>query len=154
MEECLLRRVDVEGGSFAASPKSSRRLLEFSHNFSGQIPAGTAAYHCGNQPDYRSIKVAKNNNIDISHQTARQFKASDFDRFDYIYVMDDSNFRDVTALAPTPEHANKVVKILDELFPGEGLDVPDPYYGGQQGFENVYKMLDQATDVIAKKLQG
>ena len=45
MEECLLRRVDVEGGSFAASPKSSRRLLEFSHNFSGQIPAGTAAYH-------------------------------------------------------------------------------------------------------------
>ncbi|ALM20369.1 protein tyrosine phosphatase [Nonlabens sp. MIC269] len=116
--------------------------------------AGTYGGHVGEQPDNRSIEVARKNGLDITNQKCRKLTVDDFDRFDYIYVMDDSNFRDVTALAPTPEHANKVVKILDELFPGEGLDVPDPYYGGQQGFENVYKMLDQATDVIAKKLQG
>ncbi len=116
--------------------------------------AGTYGGHVGEQPDNRSIEVASKNGLDITNQKCRKLTVDDFDRFDYIYVMDDSNFRDVTALAPTPEHANKVVKILDELFPGEGLDVPDPYYGGQQGFENVYKMLDQATDVIAKKLQG
>ncbi|GAK97418.1 low molecular weight protein tyrosine phosphatase [Nonlabens tegetincola] len=116
--------------------------------------AGTYGGHVGEQPDNRSIEVARKNGLDITNQKCRKLTVDDFDRFDYIYVMDDSNFRDVTALAPTPEHANKVVKILDELFPGEGLDVPDPYYGGQQGFENVYKMLDQATDAIAKKLQG
>ncbi|WP_240919366.1 low molecular weight protein-tyrosine-phosphatase [Nonlabens sp. SY33080] len=116
--------------------------------------AGTYGGHVGEQPDNRSIEVARKNGLDITNQKCRKLTVDDFDSFDYIYVMDDSNFRDVTALAPTPEHANKVVKILDELFPGEGLDVPDPYYGGQQGFENVYKMLDQATDVIAKKLQG
>ncbi len=57
--------------------------------------AGTAAYHIDNQPDYRSIKVAKNNGLDISTQSARQFKVSDFDTFDYIYAMDESNYSNI-----------------------------------------------------------
>jgi protein-tyrosine phosphatase len=66
--------------------------------------------------------------------------------------MDGSNYSDVTRMAPTEAHKAKVIKIMDEMFPGEGLDVPDPYYGGSSGFENVYRMLDRVTDVIAKRL--
>ena len=68
--------------------------------------------------------------------------------------MDQSNYNDVTALASTEEEKKKVIKILDEVFPGENLDVPDPYYGGSQGFENIYRMLDRATDVIAQKIDN
>ena len=68
--------------------------------------------------------------------------------------MDQSNYNDVTSLASTEEEKKKVIKILDEVFPGENLDVPDPYYGGSQGFENIYHMLDRATDVIAQKIDN
>ncbi|NLP56664.1 low molecular weight protein-tyrosine-phosphatase [Lutibacter sp. B1] len=114
--------------------------------------AGTGAYHVGEQPDRRSIAVAKANGIDISTQKARKFKVKDFDKFDYIYVMDNSNYRDVMALARNDKDKSKVKLILNEVFPNENLDVPDPYYGGEFGFKNVYNMLDEACDVIAKKL--
>ncbi|SHG47596.1 protein-tyrosine phosphatase [Flavobacterium fluvii] len=114
--------------------------------------AGTGSWHVGRQPDERSIITAKKNNIDISSQKGRQFAIRDFDTFDYIYVMDNSNYNDVVFLAKTPEHRNKVQLILNELFPGENVDVPDPYYGLANGFDKVYKMLDQACDVIAHKL--
>ncbi len=114
--------------------------------------AGTGNWHVGNKPDDRSIAVAKKNGVDISLQQGRQFKVSDFDNFDHIYVMDSSNYRDVLALAKNDTHRNKVKLILDELFPGENVDVPDPYFGMENGFESVYKMLDEACDIIAKKL--
>jgi protein-tyrosine phosphatase len=115
--------------------------------------AGTGNYHTGKQPDSRSIETAKKNNIDISFQKARQFSTKDFDEFDYIYVMDNSNYDDVIFLAKTPEHKKKVDLILNELFPGDNVDVPDPYYGLQNGFDMVYEMLDQATELIAEKLK-
>lgn len=114
--------------------------------------AGTGSWHIGRKPDERSIVTAKKNKIDISHQKGRQFAIRDFDTFDYIYVMDISNYNDVVFLAKTPEQISKVQLILNELFPGENVDVPDPYYGLPNGFDNVYKMLDQACDLIAKKL--
>lgn len=114
--------------------------------------AGTGHWHVGNAPDPRSIDIARKNNIDLTDQRGRLFKADDFDSFDLIYVMDNSNKEDVLALAKTDEHRNKVKLILDEIFPGENVDVPDPYYGVAHGFQNVYKMLDQACDVIASKL--
>ena len=92
------------------------------------------------------------NKIDISHQKGRQFAIRDFETFDYIYVMDNSNYNDIIHLAKTPEQRNKVQLILNELFPDENLDVPDPYYGLANGFDNVYEMLDQACDIIAHKL--
>ena len=114
--------------------------------------AGTGAWHTGQQPDKRSVTTAKNRGLDITNQRARQFKVSDFDTFDYIYVMDNSNYKDVISLAPTEESKSKVRLILNEIFPNENVDVPDPYYGGDDGFENVFDMLDQACEAIARKL--
>lgn len=114
--------------------------------------AGTGSWHIGRSPDERSISTAKKNKIDISLQKGRQFATRDFDSFDYIYVMDNSNYNDVLALSKNPEHRKKVQLILNELFPDENVDVPDPYYGLPNGFDNVYKMLDEACDIIAKKL--
>jgi protein-tyrosine phosphatase len=114
--------------------------------------AGTGSWHIGHAPDKRSIAVAKKNGLSIDNQKGRQFKKADFDEFDYIYVMDNSNYRDVIQLAKTPEHKNKVHLILNELFPDQNTDVPDPYYGAVNGFDNVYKMLDEAAEIIAKKI--
>ena len=114
--------------------------------------AGTGNWHVGNAPDSRSIAVAKKNKLDISNQKGRQFKVGDFDVFDYIYVMDNSNFRDVQSLARNEADKAKVKLILNELFPDENVDVPDPYYGMENGFDNVYRMLDQTCEVIAKNL--
>lgn len=116
--------------------------------------AGTGGWHAGEQPDKRSILTAKNKGIDISHQRARKFQTSDFDNFDFIYVMDNQNYSDVIDLAKNESQKNKVQLILDEIFPGERVDVPDPYYGGQDGFESVYEMLNQACDSIALKLKS
>ncbi len=114
--------------------------------------AGTGSWHIGLVPDERSIAIAKKNKIDISKQKGRQFTTSDFDVFDYIYVMDNSNYNDVLELAKNQEQKNKVQLILNELFPNENVDVPDPYFGLPNGFNSVCKMLDEVCDVIAKKL--
>ncbi len=114
--------------------------------------AGTGEWHIGKQPDERSIATARKHGIDISKQKETDFSVKLFDEFDYIYVMDNSNYNDVIFLAKTNEHKAKVKLILDELFPGDNVDVPDPYYGLQNGFDMVYEMLDEATDIIAKKL--
>ncbi|MCU4188667.1 low molecular weight phosphotyrosine protein phosphatase [Flavobacterium sp. HXWNR29] len=115
--------------------------------------AGTGGWHAGQLPDKRSIAIAKSKGLDITNQKARQFKVSDFTTFDHIFVMDNSNYKDVLALAPNEEAKSKVKLILNELFPNENVDVPDPYYGGQDGFENVFDMLDQACEEIARKLK-
>ena len=114
--------------------------------------AGTGSWHIGRQPDERSIAVTKKNKINISTQKGRQFSVADFDAFDYIYVMDSSNYNDVVELAKTQDHRDKVQMILNDLFPNENVDVPDPYFGLPNGFEIVYNMLDEVCEVISKKL--
>ncbi len=114
--------------------------------------AGTGHWHIGQLPDSRSIEVAKNHGIDLTNQRGRQFTQKDFLEFDYIFVMDNSNKDNVLQLARNNSETKKVQLILDELFPLENVDVPDPYYGGDQGFENVYHMLDKACDEIVKRL--
>lgn len=115
--------------------------------------AGTAGYHVGEMPDRRSIAVAKKHGIDISKQKCRQFTSDDFVNFNYIYVMDKSNYENVIQLAPTEEAKQKVKLILNELTPNQDLEVPDPYYGGDAGFENVFQMLDKACNAIVHKLK-
>jgi protein-tyrosine phosphatase len=115
--------------------------------------AGTGGWHAGEQPDKRSIQTARERGIDITHQRARKFKKTDFEDFDYIYVMDNTNYKDVVSQAESENHKNKVQLILEEIFPGEKVDVPDPYYGSQDGFEKVFDMLDEACNSIANKLQ-
>lgn len=114
--------------------------------------AGTGDWHAGQGPDKRSVLTAKNRGLDISCQKARQIKQSDFTEFDHIFVMDSSNLRDVTRLAPNPQAKAKVKLMMDEIFPGQNIDVPDPYYGGPEGFDKVYDMLDEACELVAAKL--
>lgn len=114
--------------------------------------AGTAAYHIGKKPDSRSIAVARKHGIDLTVQRARQFVVEDFQRFNHIYVMDQSNYDNVLRLSNRSEDISKVSLILNETYPGKNLEVPDPYYGGDRGFDHVYEMLDEATDNIIKKL--
>ena len=114
--------------------------------------AGTAAYHVGNLPDERSIAVAKQYGIDISKQQARKFTEKDFLNFDIIYAMDKSNYQYIISLATNDKDLEKVKMILNESQPDKNYSVPDPYYGGKNGFEEVYKMLNQACDSIIYKL--
>lgn len=115
--------------------------------------AGTSNYHVDDAPDPRSVSIARERELDITSQRGRQFSVKDFDNFDKIYVMDMSNYHDVLSLARNEEDRQKVSLILNEIFPGENVEVPDPYHGGNDGFSKVYDMLDEACEVIAKKHQ-
>ena len=139
-------------GNICRSPLAEGILkAKLSNNFIVDS-AGTANYHTGSAPDQRSIAVAKKYGLNISNLKGRQFTVSDFDRFDFIYVMDDSNYKNVTKLARNDKDLSKVNFILNEVYPNENFDVPDPYYGGDAGFENIYNMLDEACTIIANNL--
>lgn len=113
--------------------------------------AGTSNYHVGEQPDKRTINNAKKHGVDLSPLRARQFKTSDFDQFDIIYVMDKSNRSNVLALAANEQHQQKVKLLLGEIDSNEIQEVPDPYFGGEQGFEDVFQLVYKACVVIVKK---
>lgn len=114
--------------------------------------AGTSAYHQGEKPDHRSIQMARSHQINIENQKSRPFTVEDFDLFDHIYVMDYSNYDNIIHLARNNNDRQKVKLILSELEQAQTLEVPDPYYGGEYGFENVYNLLDEACTKIANKL--
>ena len=114
--------------------------------------AGTSAYHIGELPDHRSIAIAKKNGIDISNQRARKFIANDFNEFDLIYAMDIENYHNICSLSTNKSNLLKVKLILNEINPLKDLSVPDPYYGEDYGFENVYEMLDKACSIITKNI--
>jgi len=116
--------------------------------------AGTGNWHAGELPDERSIAIAKDNAIDITDQRARPFSSQDFKNFDVIFAMDNSNYENIVAQATSEDDIAKVKLILNELYPGENYDVPDPYYGGKSGFKNVFEMLDKACDVIVEKINA
>ncbi|MCB9188274.1 MAG: low molecular weight phosphotyrosine protein phosphatase [Flavobacteriales bacterium] len=113
--------------------------------------AGTNGFHNGELPDSRSMEIALTKGIDISYQRSRQIKRSDLANYDLIYVMDSSNYNNVLRLANSEQEKNKIIMIMNELEPGRNINVPDPYYGGEEGFKNVYEMLDKATDKIIEK---
>lgn len=115
--------------------------------------AGTGAWHVGEKPDSRAIFTANKFGVDISYQRARQFRASDFDEFDRIYVMDRSNYADVLSLARSEDDSRKVEMILNMAQPGKNMPVPDPYYGGDEGFDNVFKLLSAACDEIINSVK-
>ncbi len=115
--------------------------------------AGTAAYHIGNSPDHRSIKVAQLNGIDISHQRARQFSTNDFKDFDLIYAMDQSNYNSIIRLANKNEDIAKVKLILEEHKTIDNKNVPDPYYGDIEDFKYIYELLHKTCSIIREKLQ-
>jgi protein-tyrosine phosphatase len=115
--------------------------------------AGFEPYHTGDAPDYRATREMIRQGIDISHQRSRLFRKTDFNNFDRIYVMDRNNYEDVKSMADTSEQMKKVDYILNVTFPGSNKAVPDPYYGGDDGFARTFQMLDSATEVIAHELK-
>ncbi|MDZ4844623.1 MAG: low molecular weight protein-tyrosine-phosphatase [Chitinophagales bacterium] len=112
--------------------------------------AGTSSWHSGEQPDNRAIAITKKYGVDITYQKARQFSPYDFEKFDRIYAMDAGNYRDILRLALTDDEKQKVEMILNESFPGMNKQVPDPYWN-DNGFDEVYKMLDEACEAVVKK---
>lgn len=114
--------------------------------------AGTANYHVGDSPDPRAIKIAFEYDIDISSLRGRQLTTADFERFDHIFTMDLSNLQNALRLAKNQAHRSKIKLILNELFPNENTEVPDPYYGSDRDFRQVFEMLDEACNKIAEKL--
>ncbi len=138
-------------GNICRSPLAEGILQsKLDTNFFSVDSAGTAAYHIGELPDQRSIAVAKKHGIDISNQKARKFDIKDFIEFDIIYAMDKENYQNICSLAKNNTELQKVKMILDEVKPSQNLSVPDPYYGGDDGFQNVYQLLDEACEKISK----
>ena len=136
-------------GNICRSPIAHGIMAEISPN-SFVDSAGTGSYHIGSPPDPRSIQVSQDNGIDISQQSARQFQSSDFTKFNRIFVMDQQNYRDVIAKANNQDDIDKV-ELLCEVA-GMGVrPVPDPYYGGDEGFKSVFDLVKTACHRIAKQ---
>jgi protein-tyrosine phosphatase len=109
--------------------------------------AGTGGWHGGELPDRRSIEVAKKYDIDITSQRARKLNGYDLENFDLIFAMDASNYNDILKLSQNKAERDKVKLIMNEAFPGQNKQVPDPYYN-DNGFEEVFQMLDKACGKI------
>lgn len=113
--------------------------------------AGTNGYHVGESPHHLSQKVAKLHGIDISDQVARQFTAADIENYDLIYAMASDVMDDIRKIAGKDFDQKKVKFFLDELYPNKEIDVPDPWYGTEPGYHEVFDLINQTTEVIIKK---
>jgi protein-tyrosine phosphatase len=114
--------------------------------------AGTGSWHVGELPDARMREHAKKRGIDLKSRS-RQFKPEDFDLFDYIVVMDKSNYQNVTALTKKDENIEKVVEMASYAKSHDENEVPDPYYGGDQGFEKVLDMVTEGCEELLSELE-
>ena len=141
-------------GNICRSPMAEG-VLRHKANLAGKKfeidSAGTSNFHIGAAPDVRAIKKMQKYGIDISDLRARQFQPKDLDEFDLVLAMDENNFKDISRHAKLPHHKSKVKLILEYAFPGDGMSVPDPYYGGDSGFENVYSLLERACEKIIEQ---
>lgn len=113
--------------------------------------AGTNQYHIGEPPHPMSQKVAKLNGIDISKQRARRFVKEDMEIYDKIYALAEDVLHDIEWIAKHKFNQRKVDLLMNELYPGKNLDVPDPYYGDEPDFHEAYKMIDKVCDKIIEK---
>jgi protein-tyrosine phosphatase len=144
-------------GNICRSPLAEgvmRRLVE-DRGLAGRIEvdsAGTGAWHVGEAPDPRSIEVADRNGVSLDGQFARKVRPADFKSFTRIVAMDQSNMRDLMAVAPNGAPADlRLLRDTDPLGPG---DVPDPYYGGPDGFDNVYQMVERSCRALLDEISG
>jgi protein-tyrosine phosphatase len=114
-------------------------------NFIKIDSAGTHAYHIGESPDSRSQATAKSHGVDLSAQRARKAEAIDFERFDYVIVMDRSNYENLKGIA-SPEQLERLHLFMDFTSAWDNAEVPDPYYGSGDGFKNVFDMVQSASE--------
>jgi len=115
--------------------------------------AGTCDNHVGQAPDKRMQKKGMEYGIDISRQRGRQFSISDFDEFDFIFAMDSFNYYDIIALARNDSDKKKTSLFLNLTYPNQNKSVPDPYFGGEKGFQEVFQLLDKACNELINKLK-
>lgn len=115
--------------------------------------AGTGNWHVGEHPDPRAIATAKIFDVNISKLVARQFTVKDFDRFDAILAMDHSNLKNILQLSRTESDTEKVDLLLNVLPTLLDKNVPDPWFGGDEGFIDVYKLLDEACETYLNKIK-
>lgn len=113
--------------------------------------AGTNGYHTGEPPHHLSQKVARLNGIDICEQRARQFVKEDFNRYDKIYAMAADVVEDMRRIAKNHFDESKVDLFLNELYPGKEMSMPDPWYGPEPGYHEVYRLIEKTCDVIIGK---
>jgi len=114
--------------------------------------AGTHAYHIGEKPDKRATQAAAGRGIDLSRQRARRVEAADFVRFDYVLAMDSSNLDDLVAICPQAQQ-NKIQLFLDFAQDLSEREVPDPYYGGDQGFERVLDLIEMGARALLEDVR-
>jgi protein-tyrosine phosphatase len=114
--------------------------------------AGTGAYHIGEPPHVESMRVARQHGMPIDHLRARQVKRPDFESFDLIVAMDRKNHSDLLALESSGEHHHKVKLFMAYVPEATVMDVPDPYFGGPAGFDEVFALVETGCDTILAEL--
>lgn len=115
--------------------------------------AGTQGYHVGEPPDERAMEAAGRRGYDLSRQRARRVRDEDFESFDYILAMDLENLQQLRSRCPSAE-ADKLRLLLDFAPGPDGQEVPDPYFGGDDGFEQVLDLIEIAVDGLIRELQA
>ena len=142
-------------GNICRSPVAEGIMLHLinQHKLQDKVQvdsAGTAGYHVGEAPDHRTVRNAKKNGVDLSQLRARRFERSDFENFDRIFVMDANNYRDVLSVTREKSHHAKVDYLLNVSQAGKNLPVPDPYYGDEQHFEEVFHLVYRACERLVQ----
>lgn len=115
--------------------------------------AGTHAYHVGEPPDRRAQAAARNRSIDLSSQRARKVQSDDFDQFDYVLAMDHSNHAELEYISQ-PDLQHKLHLFLDFALNADTREVPDPYYGGDRGFEHVLDLVEAASQGLLADIRS
>lgn len=138
-------------GNICRSPLAEGIMLHYIEQY--QLPlfvdsAAIAPYHIGQHPDIRTIQNARKHHINIQHLVARQFKISDFQTFDQIYIMDHSHYQHLKQLAPTEKDMQKVDYLMNLVYPHSNMEIPDPYYGTEEDFEQVFQMIHTACEKL------
>jgi protein-tyrosine phosphatase len=153
----VIRILFVCTGNICRSPTAEgvfRHLVEaegLSDRF--QIDsAGTDSYHAGQGPDKRAVKIAKKHGVDIGHQKARALKEADYAAYDYIFAMDGGHFHELQARAPGKVSA-KIEMFLSAATHLDRQEVPDPWYGNEKDFEDVYALVRTGAEALLKKIR-
>jgi len=113
--------------------------------------AGTNGFHNGEAPHYLSQKIARQHGIEICNQKSRRFLPEDFDRFDKIYALAENVLFDIKQIAKKKFDRSKVDLLMNELYPGKNMDVPDPWSGPEEEYHEAFRLIDAACDAIIKK---
>ena len=151
---CAMKILMVCLGNICRSPLAEGILQEkaFKAGLTWSIEsAGTNSYHTGEAPHPLSQKVARLHGIDISKQRARRFVAEDFEQYDKIYALANDVMSEIKRVAGKKFDLKKTVLFMNEMYPGKDMDVPDPWYGPEPGYHEVYKLIDAVCNNIVEK---